>query len=174
MTSRVNMSKFLPTGLLAIGLLSSVGVLGCGSDDAGETDGPATTVTKACEGFETPFDTYASGIEKTGEQGLLRVVLVDALPAPPNRGLNAWTMQTLDASTGTPLDDVTLLDVTPFMPDHGHGTSVFPTHEWHGQDGLCDVGDIDFRMPGVWEVSFEMMTADSTTDKVVFAFCVEG
>jgi len=138
-----------------------------------DPDDGETAPADACEGFATAYDSYVAGITKTGDNDLLSMRLVDAIPAPPNRGDNAWTVQLLDATSDAPASDVTMVDVTPFMPDHGHGPSTFPTHQCDG-DGLCNVADIDFMMPGVWEVTFELLTADSQTDRVVFAFCIEG
>jgi len=154
-------------GRIGIGTLLITSLAAC--SDAPETSPPPA----ACEGFETAFDAYSAGLEKAGDSNLLGLILVDAAPAPPTQGANTWQLQALDAD-GNPTDDATINDIEPFMPDHGHGASTTPAHNWTGQDGMVEVSGIDFMMPGVWEVRFDVQTADAEPDRVVFAFCIEG
>lgn len=113
--------------------------------------------------------TYASNLSATGPQRL-QVVLVDASPQPPARGTNTWKVKVLDPS-GNPAQGVTLA-AKPFMPDHGHGTSVQPMVTANA-DGTFDVAPVYLFMPGLWQITFDIKTTTST-DSVVFSFCIAG
>lgn len=143
--------------------------LAAGCSDADET----TAASNACADSATAYEPYTAGMAKVGDQGVVTVAITDALPSPPNRGDNTWTL-TISDGQGAPLSGASISGVTPFMPDHGHGTSVKPTVEGPDDDGQATVSTIDLMMPGVWEVSVEVTTADSQTDTATFAFCVEG
>lgn len=116
-------------------------------------------------------DTYAAGLEKASENGHFTVTLRTADPAPPAKGDNTWTIEIRDAG-GTPVEGATLT-VTPWMPDHGHGTSIDVQVAAGSDPGTYVLSSIDLRMPGLWEVTIEI-DAGGVTDSVVFAFCVEG
>lgn len=142
-------------------------LVGC-SDD--ETTPPTASI---CDEFETPYDPYVAGLTKTGDSGVVRVELVEATPAPPAKGDNAWMVRILDSS-GSPLPDATVTEVQPFMPEHGHGTSVIPAIGPTSGDGMVEVSAIDFRMAGVWTVTVEVETAAGETDRAVFGVCIDG
>jgi hypothetical protein len=153
------MRRFLP--LLALLLVA------CGDD---EPPAPAASI---CDKFDTPYDDYVAGLTKSGEVGIVQVALLDASPAPPAKGDNRWLVRVLDDEGGLPLAGATISDVRPWMPDHGHGTSVEPVIGAPGSDGDIEVDHIDFRMAGVWTVTFEV-TTPSGDDRAVFAFCIDG
>ncbi len=117
---------------------------------------PATTVS--CQN-DARVDTYVANLAKTSTAGM-KVTLVSSDPAPPIRGTNNWSLKVENAP-----GDIT---VTPYMPDHGHGTSVKPTIEAAGP-GAWNVKNLYFFMPGVWRV-----TIASGTDSAQFFFCVAG
>jgi hypothetical protein len=62
----------------------------------------------------------------------------------------------------------------PFMPDHGHGSSVTPSVTPMGSDGTYQVTDLDLFMPGIWQVTLTITPASGPADSVVFSFCVDG
>ncbi|GAC1352272.1 MAG: hypothetical protein NVS3B20_22550 [Polyangiales bacterium] len=97
-------------------------------------------------------------------------MLVEGDPAPPSKGNNTWILRVLDKTDHAVTDAV--VDVKPFMPDHGHGTSVLakasPT-----ADGTYRVAPLYMFMPGLWQVTFTAKTGD-LTDSAVFTFCIEG
>jgi hypothetical protein len=64
------------------------------------------------------------------------------------------------------------LSVVPFMPDHGHGTTV-PTVTNNG-GGSYTVTPIYFFMAGVWRVTFTSTPASGSADNAVFYFCIPG
>jgi hypothetical protein len=103
---------------------------------------------------------------KKSASGQLQVTLVSSDPAPPIRGTNNWVIKTADGG-GQPIGNATLT-ITPFMPDHGHGTSVVPTITSKG-DGSYEVDNLYFFMPGVWRI-----TIANGAESVQYFFCVPG
>ncbi len=99
-----------------------------------------------------------------------KVVLVDASPAPPARGTNTWTLKVTDAQ-GNSIPGA-IITAKPFMPDHGHGSSVQPVITAN-PDGTFGVTPLYLFMPGLWQVTFTVKTA-TTSDDVVFSFCIAG
>jgi hypothetical protein len=150
----------------AIPLLASLLALaGCSDDEgsSGSGSGP-------CDNASVSPQTYSVGLAATGD--LARVKLLDAQPAPPGRGQNAWTVQLLDTADA-PAPDIAITRVKPFMPDHGHGSSAPPTVGELDAEARAEITAIDFMMPGVWTITFELDVA-GTADRAVFAFCIDG
>src|SRR5438128_2494840 len=95
-------------------------LLACSSDDdAAATSGqsPANNCTA-----DNRKEAFSAGMSKPA--GTLKIQLAAAAPAPPAKGTNELTIEVLD-SAGNPVDGATVT-VTPFMPDHGHGSAVVP------------------------------------------------
>ncbi len=142
----------------------------------------ALALAAACGGSSQPSDggdvvdcandprvtIYAANLTVTSTGGGMKFVLVSSDPAPPARGTDTWALRVTDAS-GQPLPGLSL-SVLPFMPDHGHGSSVTPQVTSNG-GGSYTVANIYFFMPGVWRITF---TSASPTDSAVFTFCVPG
>ncbi|HET6585249.1 MAG TPA: FixH family protein [Nannocystaceae bacterium] len=160
-------------------LLASLplGLAGCdedamaeADDDAGDEDAGADedATARDCT-TEMRADHYALGLRKVGSA--FTVQFVDALPAPPARGDNTWRVMVTDDG-GAGLSDLAL-GATPFMPDHGHGTTVATTVTPGAVPGEYVLDPVNLFMPGLWEVTLEMTTPDATTDEVVFRFCVD-
>ncbi len=117
-------------------------------------------------------DMYAANMEKVGESGLFTFRLVSSDPAPPVKGTNGWTLEILDDG-GMPVDGMTI-DVTPYMPDHGHGTSIVPQITDMG-DGEYSVTPLYLFMGGIWEVTIDATSSDgASTDSAVFTFCIRS
>ena len=96
-------------------------------------------------------------------------------PAPPSRFENLWTMQVTDAG-GAPLAGQTIT-VTPFMPDHGHGTGVVTVvTESPTTLGEYIADPVFLSMPGLHQVFVDIAPARTPPDpdQVVFAFCIPG
>jgi hypothetical protein len=148
----------------------AVSIGGCGHDDSDGHHGDAAPVN--CE-VETRDDDYVAGLSRTGD-GTIEVVLVESTPAPPAKGNNTWHLRVLD-SAGTPLDGLTV-QVTPFMPDHGHGTPVTTEVTELAEPGEYEVALVNLWMPGLWEVTVEVddPAQAEVSDSVVFRFCIEG
>jgi hypothetical protein len=101
---------------------------------------------------------------------LFTFVLANADPAPPAKGMNTWQLTIKDASGA--LVDEAAITVKPFMPDHGHGTSIAATIT-PASAGTYTVAPVYLFMAGLWQVTFTA-TKGATTDSAVFSFCIEG
>lgn len=140
--------------------------------------GPAVTVGEAgseaglitCEN-DPRADAFALPLTKPGKLGTYKFVLVTGDPGPPARGTNTWSLRITDGS-GAPVSGASV-KVTPFMPDHGHGSSIRATVTPDGD--AYKVTPLYFFMPGLWQVTFEAGVGDAApADSAVFAFCVPG
>jgi hypothetical protein len=149
-----------------------IALAACSSDDGGaapstaDGGGGANTSGGGSCASETRADTYAVGLEKVTPSGV-RVRMLDATPAPPAKNENSWTLQVL-AADGTPIDDATIT-ITPFMPDHAHGSAVTPEITAVGSEGKYTVKRVYLPMAGFWT-----MTVLVGNEQVVFGFCIEG
>ena len=146
-------------------------VVGCSSPSESSTtdSGTPPEATITCE-KDPRADTYFANLERAGTGKIFKFVLVQGDPAPPSRGTNTWTLKVLDAS-GKPVTDATI-DVKPFMPDHGHGTSI-KASATKLADGNYTIAPLYFFMPGLWQVTFDVKSG-TTSDTVVYTFCVAG
>lgn len=114
-------------------------------------------------------DEFVAGIEKTGMSGTLTFKLLEATPAPPARGDNTWVLQ-LTSAAAAPVTGAAMI-VTPFMPDHQHGTPTSVVIEPMTEAGKYKLAPINMWMPGLWQTTIEAQSG-SDTDKAVFAFCI--
>lgn len=143
---------------------------GCGSSGGG-TPPPATPDAGdliTCQN-DPRVMSYAPGLSVTSTSGTRKYVLLSADPAPPARGTDTWSMRITDASN-QPQPSLSV-GVLPFMPDHGHGTSVNATVTANA-DGTYTVQPLYFFMPGVWRITFWIGTNQSDVGE--FFFCVPG
>lgn len=155
-----------PTRLLFIATLvaSLAWISACDeSRDAGASPGPCEEESRALE--------YSAGVSVVGDEGVITAALMDASPAPPARYINDWTLA-FSASGAQELEGVEV-EITPWMPDHGHGTAAPITIEALG-GGLFTATGIDLFMVGYWEVHIDVSAPDgSWSDRATFGFCVE-
>lgn len=140
------------------------------SSSACANDEPESEPFNICDNFNTAYEDIVTGLTKEGDNGLVRVRYVSSTPAPPAEGDNTWTVQLTDTSD-TPLADGAVTEVKPWMPDHGHGTTVEPTMSDMDGESMVDVNDIDFRMPGVWTLTFTVETGGQI-DTATFNVCI--
>ncbi len=119
---------------------------------------------------ETRADHFVIGLEKPGEAGMLDFKLMQATPAPPASGDNAWQIQINTMSSGVVGNALTgaTIKATPYMPDHMH-TSPIKAKMTDLGNGLYELSPINLWMPGLWETTVE---DTGTTDKAVFRFCI--
>lgn len=139
--------------------------------DTDESSASAGGVNQ-CAQSDVAYESYASGLTASSEQGHFRIELLDAVPAPPGRGSNGWTVKLTDEA-GQALHYRHHRQGLPFMPAHGHSTGVTPVIGDVDAEGKATVDDIDFMMAGVWTVTFTVSDG-TTSDEVVFAFCIDG
>ena len=144
-------------------LLSSLMLVACGG-----TEEPQPT---RCE-IETRDIDYVPGMVAAGNDGVFEIELIEAVPAPPDKGDNAWSIELRDIASAAPVSGAAV-DVVPFMPDHGHGTSIIPVITEGAEPGHYQIDVINLWMPGFWEVRFDI-DIDTGSDLVVFPICVEG
>jgi len=137
---------------------------GCGDDETSAEE------VNVCDEKGTPYAAFAPGI--VAEGAAFKVKLVSAIPNPPARGDNAWSAQLLDGGDA-PTPDAVITRVKPFMPDHGHGANSPPEVGTVAADGMVQIDSIDFMMPGVWTIDFEVEVAGAA-DVATFAFCIDG
>lgn len=116
-----------------------------------------------------------AGLEKTGKQGGLLFRLIDSQPGPPQKGDNIWTLAIKNSSgAAQPAATVT---VTPFMPDHGHGSPIraeVSELAAPAGGGQYRVSPVNLFMPGLWQITVAAQTQAGVSDSAVFAFCIEG
>lgn len=83
------------------------------------------------------------------DSGKLHVV-VHSTPEPFEQGTNSAVFTLRDAN-GAPVDGVAL-GVTPWMPAMGHGSEPLVTSVTPQGNGVYQVDNIVFFMPGSWEL----------------------
>jgi YtkA-like len=82
--------------------------------------------------------------------GKLQVEVRSSPTQPPQLGDGAWSYTIMDAASGKPATGLSL-DVVPWMPAMGHGTSTVPSVTDTG-DGLYVIDDVVLFMPGQWDL----------------------
>lgn len=161
-TQRQWTSAFLP---LLVALAAQGGCDAAEGDDEGDSEDEP----RADCSTEMRDDTYTLGLEKSG--AAVRLAFRDAVPAPPDRGDNTWTIALLDAN-GTPVEGAQI-GVEPFMPDHMHGTSIEAQVTPGEAPGEYVIDRLNLFMPGLWDVTLNVSLPDGATDQVKFSFCVD-
>jgi hypothetical protein len=152
---------------LLLGLLALASLAACSSSSSSGTQ--AAPAPSLCA-TDSRAQSYTAGMEQKGTAGTLSVKLESINPNPVIKGNNDWKVQVVDAS-GTPVDGATIT-VKPFMPDHGHGSSITPQVAAGSDPGTYDVSLLNLFMPGIWTVTFNVATSANVTDSAVFTFCV--
>ncbi len=152
--------------------ISAVALLALACDPSSEESGSEETGEPSACAEETRAMSYGAGMEVMGEAGLAKIMLVDASPAPPIRDLNDWQLSLMDAD-GAPLE-VMSIEVTPWMPDHGHGSPNPDTALLAGDEtGSYELVNLDLFMAGYWEVHFDIEIDAETSERVTYGFCVD-
>ena len=137
--------------LLTVSLAS---FLGCGSSHE-----PTSSSSSGAPAF--PATPLATVVTMSGQLH----VEVRTIPQPPSRGLNTMELAIRDAS-GAPSAGLTI-SVVPWMTSMGHGASVTPTAT-ESAPGSYVVTDVDFAMPGTWEMRTTL--SGPVNDYVAFQF----
>ncbi len=151
------------TSLLAALLLTLVG---CPS---GDDDDHASNIP--CD-EDTRDEAYEPGMEKTTDNGLMTVVLVESTPGPIDIGSNDWTLSVADPATGDPESGCTITAV-PEMTDHGHGSNE-PVAEETATPGTYDIIGISITMAGLWDTELSLECPVLGDDTIHFVFCIDG
>ncbi len=140
------------------------------SDNDSARDDTGVVDDVSCED-DPRVEAYSDGVSETSLSGNVSATLLSAEPAPPARGINVWKLHVTDAS-GAAISDAPL-SVSPFMPDHGHGSPSVPSVSAE-TDGDYEIDDLNLFMPGVWRVTISGALSTDPNDDVVFHFCVAG
>ncbi len=82
--------------------------------------------------------------------GALRVEARTSPAQPPEVGIGSWSYTITDTASGEPATGLSL-DVVPWMPAMGHGTSTVPSVTDEGA-GVYLVGEVVLFMPGQWDL----------------------
>jgi YtkA-like len=159
--------------LLGALALLAISLAACNSTSTGGGSGgsPGSDTDSLCD-TDPRAETYAVGLSATSADGKMKVSFVDADPAPPDKGLNSWTMKVTDAAD-KPVTGASIV-LVPFMPDHGHGASVDPQVKPMPSEGMYQITVIDLFMPGIWTNTFTITPTSGPAETVVFTFCVDG
>jgi hypothetical protein len=154
--------------LLSMIVVASAALSACSSDDGGSGpsgSGPAT----GCAA-DTRKDIYTAGIAKPA--GDLSVKLLESKPGPPIKGTNTMTLEVLDAA-GSAVDGATIT-VTPWMPDHAHGSAVAPIVTPMGS-GKYAIDKVYLAMAGLWQIKVSVQPAGGgALQEATFQFCLDG
>jgi hypothetical protein len=119
---------------------------------------------------ETRDDEFVIGLTKPGAASRLEFKLLSSDPAPPSRGDNTMVLQlSTMAAPVTPVSGAPMT-VTPFMPDHDHGSGKTVKITPLTEPGQYQLEPVNMWMPGLWEVTVEVDGANS--DRAVFRFCL--
>lgn len=158
-----------------LAVTAAVALLGASSRDCSSSSSPAATTQDAgdvvgCQN-DSRADVYAANLTKMGKSGVFQFTLVSADPAPPALNTNTWTLKLVDAS-GAPVTNATFPKISPYMPDHGHGSTATPAATSNG-DGTYSITPLYFFMGGLWQITIDAQSG-SQTDSAVFSFCVAG
>ena len=144
-----------------------VAVAACGSGGTTPDANEGLTCVASGRG-----ETYVVGLEHQGKSSQLDFKLMSATPAPPAFNDNTWIILVNTMSggvVGAPATGATLT-VTPFMPDHAHGTlrvDVQPMPD----AGQYKLTPITLWMAGLWEITIDA-TAGAAHDSTVYRFCI--
>ena len=165
---------------LCLSLASAAAALpACSGSSAGMTTADADFVSCAAETRATP---YLAGMQVTSRTGtfvikLLSNTFTDAnnkvLTEAPAKGVNVWTIEADAAGTQSPVDGLTI-GVSPYMPDHLHGTT--PVAVTPAGAGTYRAS-MDLYMAGYWEITVTITDSSSGTsvvDSAMLPICVPG
>ena len=118
---------------------------------------------------ETRTVDYAPSLKASGSLGMT-VTLVSSVPGPPVVGNNVWELL-IEDEAGQPVVGAEVA-VTPFMPDHRHG-SPLAVVVTEGSDGYYRAKPLNFSMPGYWNTRVQVVT-DTWQDTAAFKLCMAG
>lgn len=156
--------------VLSMALLATV-MAGCSGDDDGDgSNGTSGAPPATSCAADTRKDVYTAGLSKPA--GTLNVKLVESRPGPPIKGTNAMTIEIRDAA-GQPVDGA-MVTVTPWMPDHAHGSAVKPEVTPAGE-GKYEIEKVYLAMAGLWQIKIAVQPAGGgPLQETMFQFCLDG
>jgi hypothetical protein len=159
-------------------LLCALLTFACGDD--GEGDEPvAGSAAPLLDGGMYPAapcpestPEFRINLEAEGEDGKVVARLLDADNIPPRQFQNDWTIE-FNTPGGEPIEDLELVDATPFMPVHGHDGVYPPEVTLLDEPGQFQVDNLNLWMIGPWEVRLRVESESAGDDYIVFHVCVK-
>lgn len=171
MSSRLGLDVAAGARVAVVASFLLVAACGGSTDSDGGSSG-----TSASGGFQNTAcdkdnrkDIYTAGLAK--QSAGLTVKIVESDPSPPKKGTNTMTLEIADAS-GAPLDGATVA-VTPWMPDHAHGSALTPVVAPMG-GGKYAVTKLYYPMAGLWQITVSVQVPGAAIQDVAFNFCFDG
>jgi hypothetical protein len=156
--------------LLVMASVSALGACSSSPTDPGSSGSSGTSgqAATACD-KDTRKDVFTAGLAK--QSSALSVKIVESTPSPPKKGTNTMVLEITDPA-GKPIDGATV-SVTPWMPDHAHGSAVTP-QVTPMSGGKYNVEKIYYPMPGLWKVTVTVQMPGAAPQEVAFNFCFDG
>jgi hypothetical protein len=156
------------------GIGAALAMAGCGSGadttSGGLSNADGSFLTCATDIRAVP---YQPGMHVTSDAGTFIVKLLQSVPGPPVKGQNTFTVEVDQADTGAPLDGLDIT-VTPWMPDHGHGTTPVAVTA-AANSGSYTLAPVYTYMSGFWQIQFTiagMLAEAGTTDTAMIPICI--
>ncbi len=162
---------------IVFAILTAAAAVACSSSSNGAgsaSDAGAESAVVGCGG-DSRAQAYAAGMGQKGESGTFRFELLSATPEPVTPDTQSWVLRITDAA-GKPVTDATFPatpsspDPRPWMPMHGHGTSLVTVT--NHQDGTYTLSPLYMYMPGLWETDIAV-TSGGKSDATKFFFCLQ-
>jgi YtkA-like len=163
--------------------MAAGGCGGTGKTTSGQAAADLAVTTLPTVGMlctDARADNWQLPLTKPTASGALKVTLLSSQAGVPVIGdsKTTWTLAVADATTGAPLTGAAL-GVLPWMPDHGHGTSVKAVvTESASTPGQYALEPLYFFMAGYWTVTITVHDAGvaaadgGAADSVVFSLCL--
>ena len=148
---------------------AGTGASDAGSADAATGDAGAADTMVVCPDDAVDASSFALGMPVMGDNQKIQAKLIAAMPTPPARYNNDWTIEFMDAS-GNALSDVDLTKAYADMPYHGHGKAATSMTKL-SDPGQFDVG-INLFMRGYFDVQFSVSSPSAGDDMLHFKYCV--
>jgi MYXO-CTERM domain-containing protein len=157
----------------ALGVSLAATVLGCSSkSDAGEANQTTSNNVEADAGDCTSrAEGVTQGLNKVSSGGY-SFTLTALDPAQPVQSSgqpgNTWTISIADPS-GAPVTGA-VLQISSYMPDHGHYAPTAVAVEQGG--GVYQVDDLVLPMPGLYAVTLSLSLTSSEKESVALSLCM--
>ena len=139
------------------------------SGGAGDMQGTEDAATAGDTNCGLP--PFALNMEASG--ATLNVKLIDAMPSPPEKNQNDWTVEITDQD-GKPITSPDDFVVQPWMPEHGHGTNGRdPVVTALSTPGQFLLSPVYMWMGGLWEIRFKSPGQTASADWAVLHACIK-
>lgn len=170
---RRNQPKSGAKGVLALGSALAVTALGCSSsadanDDRQAAVNQAPPDTSDCA---SRAEGVSAGLSKPSMGGVA-FTLTALAPAVPVQSAgapgNTWTVSLADAQ-GAPVTGA-VLQVSSYMPDHGHYAPTAVAVEQGG--GVYEIDDLVLPMPGLYDITLTASLSSGSKESVALSLCM--